>query len=224
MPSRMIKRLFDASGWRLDRLRLRIWRLLGYLYGAWLTVRYVDSWEVFPAIAFDGEIVRLKISKARTARWDARGQLRLMRSVGARTPSAINLQAGSTLTIERTFWIGTAVVFSLREGATLVIGGAEHENGSGITANSVVQVAREVSIGADCVIAWNIYITDCDQHDRDGVEPVEPTLIGPHVWVGVGACLLKGTVIGRDSIVGANAVVTGREYPPRSFIAGVPGR
>src|SRR3954454_4582061 len=130
MPSRMIKRLFDAAGWRLDRLRARVWRVLGYVYGAWLTVRYVDSWDVFPAIAFDREIVRLKIGKARTARWDARGQLRLMRPLAGRTPSAINLQAGSTLMIERTFWIGPAVIFSLRTDAKLVIGGAEHENGS----------------------------------------------------------------------------------------------
>src|SRR5829696_1086723 len=129
----MRKRLLEPFGWRLDSARMRAWRLLGYLYGVWLTVRYVDSWDVFPAVAFDGEIVRLKIHKSSTARWDARGQLRLMRPVGARTPSAIILAPGSTLSIERTFWIGGAVSFSLRDGAKLVLGGAERERGSGIT-------------------------------------------------------------------------------------------
>jgi acetyltransferase-like isoleucine patch superfamily enzyme len=218
------KRLVDAFGWRFQRQRKRIGRLVGYVYGAWLTLRYVDSWEVFPAVAFEGEIVRLKVGKASNARWDARGQLRMMHPGAGRAPSAIALAPRSTLLIERTFWIGPDVILSLREGAKLVIGGAEHEAGSGITGKSVVQVAREVTIGADCVIAWNTYITDCDWHDRDGSEPVRLTNIEPHVWIAVGAIVLKGSLIGRDSIVGANAVVTGGEFPPRSFIGGVPGR
>jgi acetyltransferase-like isoleucine patch superfamily enzyme len=45
--------------------------------------------------------------------------------------------------------------------------------------------------------------------------------IGKRVQVGVGAVLLPGTVIGDDSVIGANAVVA-REVPPNSLVVGNP--
>src|SRR3954467_13165178 len=114
----MRKRIFEAFGWRMDRGRMLIWRALGYLYGAWLTLRYVDTWNTFPAVAFDGEIVRLKITKAASATWEARGQLRVMRATEARIPCAVSLASRSTLTVERTFWIGPDVVLGVGDDAS----------------------------------------------------------------------------------------------------------
>ncbi len=69
-----------------------------------------------------------------------------------------------------------------------------------------------------------------------------PTLIGPRVTVGhgavlhgctveenvligIGAVVLDGAVIGRDTIIGARALVPpGIKVPPRSLVLGVPGR
>ncbi len=48
-------------------------------------------------------------------------------------------------------------------------------------------------------------------------------VIGDHVWIGMGASLLGGTVIGCDSIVGADSLVT-KEFPPNSLIAGSPAK
>ena len=47
--------------------------------------------------------------------------------------------------------------------------------------------------------------------------------IADRVYVGVGAILLPGTVIGEDSVIGAGAVVHG-EVPPGSLVLGNPGK
>jgi acetyltransferase-like isoleucine patch superfamily enzyme len=93
-----------------------------------------------------------------------------------------------------------------------------------VTAKAYVQAARDLTIGPDCIIAWNTFITDCDWHGQDGVDPIAPTRIGSHVWIAPGASVLKGTQIGDNSIVAAGTVVTGGSFPARSLIAGLPGR
>lgn len=47
--------------------------------------------------------------------------------------------------------------------------------------------------------------------------------IGNHVYIGAGAKILGPISIGEGSVIGANAVVV-RNVPPRSLVAGVPGR
>jgi acetyltransferase-like isoleucine patch superfamily enzyme len=43
------------------------------------------------------------------------------------------------------------------------------------------------------------------------------------VWIGYGACILRGVTIGDNAIVGTNAVVTG-DVPANAVVAGVPAR
>ena len=50
-----------------------------------------------------------------------------------------------------------------------------------------------------------------------------PILIGEDAWIGTGAVLMPGVVIGRCAVVGAGAVVT-RSVDPYSVVAGVPAR
>jgi acetyltransferase-like isoleucine patch superfamily enzyme len=52
---------------------------------------------------------------------------------------------------------------------------------------------------------------------------IRPVRIEDGADVGAGAVILPGVTVGRDSIVGAGAVVT-RDVPPRAVVAGVPAR
>ncbi len=45
-----------------------------------------------------------------------------------------------------------------------------------------------------------------------------PILIGEGSWVGVGGTILSGTHLGRNTVVGANSVVRGGEFPPNSVL------
>jgi acetyltransferase-like isoleucine patch superfamily enzyme len=47
--------------------------------------------------------------------------------------------------------------------------------------------------------------------------------VGHNVWMGYGACVLRGVTIGDNSIIGTSSVVTG-EVPQNAVVAGVPAR
>lgn len=51
----------------------------------------------------------------------------------------------------------------------------------------------------------------------------KPVVIGDDVWIGAGAILLPGIMLGEGSIVGAGAVVA-QDVPPWTVVAGVPAR
>jgi acetyltransferase-like isoleucine patch superfamily enzyme len=51
----------------------------------------------------------------------------------------------------------------------------------------------------------------------------EPVRIGRNVWLGTGAIVLPGVIIGDHAVIGAGAVVT-RDIPERAVVVGNPAR
>lgn len=62
---------------------------------------------------------------------------------------------------------------------------------------------------------------DASLQHYTGQTRIGRVIVGKRAQVGVGAVLLPGTIIGEDSVVGANAVVS-REVPPGSMVVGNP--
>ena len=108
---------------------------------------------------------------------------------------------------------------TLRVGDKVVIG-------SDSTANCYL----DLEIGAAALISDWVYICDFDHVMSDITRPIKdqgivktPVRIGPGCWLGVKSSVLRGTVIGADSVLAAHAVARGT-YPDLSIIVGVPGR
>ena len=79
-----------------------------------------------------------------------------------------------------------------------------------------------INIGDGCDIAAFVTITTADSHKRtqgraDNVER-RPIWIGSRVFIGTGAVILGGTVIGDESVIGAGVVLKGQTIPPRSRV------
>ena len=86
--------------------------------------------------------------------------------------------------------------------------------------------ADRIDIGANCMIASKVYITDCDWHDiynRVATGRSAPVRIEENVWIGDSAIVCKGVTIGENSIIGTGAVVVDA-IPPNTIAAGNPAR
>ncbi|NMM65095.1 acyltransferase [Clostridium sp. P21] len=88
----------------------------------------------------------------------------------------------------------------------------------------------ELVIGKDTTILGNAFITNID-HDykQIGVHILEQdfltkeTKIGENCFIGYGAAIQAGTILGKQCIVGANSVVRG-EFPDYCVIVGAPAK
>jgi len=196
----------------------------GWLYGAYLTLRYVNEYSSFPAIRFDGGLIRLNIKKAYTAKIILKGSLIVSPFLSGTSPSSLHLGSGSSFLLGNDFVIGDDIRICIADGATLNIAGKRNASGSGITCQSKILVMKSVSIGADTIVAWNVLITDGDHHPVNGKLAVEKTIIGEHVWITPGCQILKGSRIGKDSIVANQSVVLSGNYPNASMLAGAPAQ
>ena len=88
-----------------------------------------------------------------------------------------------------------------------------------INRNAIVACRKRVVIGQDTVIGPNVVIYDHDHRfDANGrvkenaSSPYkeDDVIIGKNVWLGAGSIILRGTVIGDNTIIAAGAVVKGR--------------
>lgn len=89
-----------------------------------------------------------------------------------------------------------------------------------------LSAAENIHIGDSCMFANNVLITDSDWHDlydRIATGTAAPINIADNVWIGDSAIVCKGVSIGKNSIVGAGAVVTA-DIPADAIAAGNPAR
>ncbi len=87
-----------------------------------------------------------------------------------------------------------------------------------------------IEIGANTQIAEFVSIRD-NNHNYNNIEKsiasqgynIIPIVIADDVWVGRGCAVLKGSSIGRHTVIGANSVIN-KKIPPFSVAVGSPAR
>lgn len=134
----------------------------------------------------------------------------------------------------RTIWEvnGTLLVngiASIGRGCRISIGGNAVLNlGAGliITGNSSIICQKEIILGDNCLLSWDILIMDTDFHHimNEGdeiINPPRPIHIGNHVWIGCRNTILKGVNIADNVIVSANSTVTRDVVESNCAVGGV---
>lgn len=109
------------------------------------------------------------------------------------------------------------------KGAVVEIG--DHVGISAVT----ISAFKRITIGSDTLIGGNVLITDSDWHSLDPSErfgdisniKTAEVRIGRNVFIGTRSVILKGTVIGDNSVIGAGSVVSGT-IPPNVIACGNP--
>jgi len=130
----------------------------------------------------------------------------------------------ATVTLGRWSWIGHGTKVRAHEGHVSI--GAKSVLGQECTISSY----QRVEIGRECIIADRVMMIDFDH----GMVEVERTIreqgiykrdvrVGHNVWIGYGACLLRGVSVGHNSVIGTSAVVT-CDVPPNAVVGGIPAK
>lgn len=138
-----------------------------------------------------------------------------------RIDGAAAIEIGSHTVMQRGGWLyavsGDENLPAMRIGSRCVFGYANH-----------VTAVHKVIIGDNVLTANNVYISDNLHAYEDVSLPIikQPVLfkgevvIGDGCWIGENVCII-GASVGRNSVIGANAVVT-RDIPEYSVAVGAP--
>lgn len=196
---------------RRARLRLRSWSLPYPTDGIGRFLR-------------KDRMVNARVKLSPGSRVILEGNVFFKSDLGERGHTLITIGENATLQVLGDFHIGPNVHISVAKDGILILGGAKASSASGITSSAKILVRKHVEIGADSIIAWDVFITDCDWHTIIGKAHTKPTIIGERVWIAHGASVLKGSEIADGCIVAAHAVCSMKTYPRCSLLAGVPAK
>jgi acetyltransferase-like isoleucine patch superfamily enzyme len=138
----------------------------------------------------------------------------------------VSIQIGrdAVLRLGRWSWIGHGSKLRVHEGEVSI--GAKTVMGQEVT----ISAFQHVSIGRECIIADRAMLIDFDHGVVEVERPIRmqgiykrDVRVGHNCWIGYGACILRGTTVGDNSVIGTNTVVT-KDLPPNSVAAGAPAR
>lgn len=143
------------------------------------------------------------------------------------------IEIGNNVTINSAIWanpIGGSPRTCLKTFSTgmIKIGDGTGISNSAITSASKVIIGKNVMIGADC----RIYDTDfhpieanyrIGQKRDDSKTKTFPVVIDDYAFIGAGSIILKGTHIGKNTIIGAGSVVVGN-IPDNEIWGGNPAQ
>jgi acetyltransferase-like isoleucine patch superfamily enzyme len=138
----------------------------------------------------------------------------------------LQLQIGrkGTIRFGRLVWVGDGTKIRCHEGVVEI--GDKTVFGQECT----ISAYQRVRIGEQCVIADRAMFIDFDHGVIEVERPIRvqgiykrDTVVGSNVWIGYGACVLRGVRVGDNSVIGTNAVVT-RDVPANAVVGGVPAK
>jgi len=148
----------------------------------------------------------------------------LWRYIWRRTLTTAGRRWHSQVHFGRFAWIGDGSKIRCHEGVVEI--GAKTVIGQECT----ISAYRRVRIGEQCVIADRTMFIDFDHGVVEVERPIRlqgiymrDVVVGSNVWIGYGACILRGVSVGDNSIIGTNSVVT-KDVPANAVVGGIPAR
>jgi acetyltransferase-like isoleucine patch superfamily enzyme len=140
------------------------------------------------------------------------------------TKLQIQIGRRGTIRFGRFVWVGDGTKIRCHEGEVVI--GQKTVLGQECT----ISAFQHVRIGEQCVIADRAMFIDFDHGSVEVERPIRQqgiykrdVDIGSNVWIGYGACVLRGVRVGDNAVIGTNSVVT-RDVPANAVVGGVPAR
>ncbi|HEX8120464.1 MAG TPA: acyltransferase [Solirubrobacteraceae bacterium] len=130
----------------------------------------------------------------------------------------------AVLRLGRWCWVGNDCKIRVHEGEVSI--GAKTVIGQECT----ISAFQHVAIGRECIVADRVMLIDFDHGIVEVDRPIRmqgiykrDVNVGNNVWMGYGACVLRGCTVGDNSVLGTYAVVTD-DIPANVVAAGVPAK
>jgi acetyltransferase-like isoleucine patch superfamily enzyme len=149
--------------------------------------------------------------------------LNIARSIGNRCVIHPFARIKGDVMIGKGAIVADCVIFAY--GGKVEIGeGSEIYGDCRIYAHADVKIGRDVILARESAIMTTKHIFDDPEKTiKEQGQTYEGVVIEDDVWLGYRAVVLPGAKIGRGSVIGAGAVVSG-DVPPMSIAVGVPAR
>jgi acetyltransferase-like isoleucine patch superfamily enzyme len=151
-------------------------------------------------------------------RWRSSGPFFLGRGL------ELKIEPRGEIRFGRFVWIGDGTKIRCHEGAVEI--GDKTVMGQECT----ISAYQRVRIGNECVIADRAMFIDFDHGIVEVERPIRQqgiykrdVEVGNNVWIGYGACILRGVSVGDNSVIGTNSVVT-KDVPANAVVGGIPAR
>lgn len=119
--------------------------------------------------------------------------------------------------------------FHLDYGSNVRLGDRVYININCTIVDSPKDIKAPITIGDDCLIGPNVQFLSIT-HDLSSLDRLtqknnyaSAITLGNNVWLGGGAIILAGVIIGDNSVIGAGSVVT-KHVDANSFYAGNPAK
>jgi acetyltransferase-like isoleucine patch superfamily enzyme len=165
-----------------------------------------------------GRYLRRRFFTKAGRRWRTKGLVFFGRGL------ELEIAAKGRVDFGRFVWIGDKTKIRCHEGRVEI--GDKTVMGQECT----ISAYQQVRIGQQCVIADRAMFIDFDHGVVEVERPIRlqgiykrDVVVGSNVWIGYGACVLRGVSVGDNSIVGTNSVVT-KDVPANAVVAGIPAR
>ena len=136
----------------------------------------------------------------------------------------LQIAKGGKVRFGRFVWVGDGTKIRCHEGEVEI--GAKTVLGQECT----ISAYKRVRIGEQCVIADRAMFIDFDHGITEVERPIRlqgiykrDVEVGSNIWIGYGACVLRGARVGDNSVLGTYAVVT-KEVPANAVAGGIPAK
>ncbi len=162
--------------------------------------------------------LRRRLLTAAGRRWETDGLLFLGKRL------EIQIGPRGRVRFGRLVWIGDGTKIRCHEGEVII--GAKTVLGQECT----ISAYKHVRIGEQCVVADRAMFIDFDHGMVEVERPIRvqgiytrDVDVGSNVWIGYGACILRGVKVGDNAVIGTNAVVAA-DVPANAVVGGVPAK
>jgi acetyltransferase-like isoleucine patch superfamily enzyme len=136
----------------------------------------------------------------------------------------LEIAPGAVVHLGRWSWLGHGCKLRAHQGEIRI--GAKSVLGQECT----ISAYQHVSIGRECIVADRTMFIDFDHGIVEVERPIREqgiymrdVRIGHNVWIGYGACFLRGVTVGDNAVIGTNSVVT-KDLPDNAVAGGTPAR